>query len=197
MSAALDHSQEPTFTIVARVAGVAVGFIVSPLSPSLHLTLLIKDAYEGILGIDGQPDGNFRILGFERMVSNFYDNTVPTQLLTYNDTMPWERRVRYSNPREIEINIVPPSFITPREFKKSLIRNAKNFSGMIIQYSTPRNIGGNHMNPRTYNSSSYLVGLLNSVAGEGRGYDTVIRNALKGYQVPGIDTPIPAGYFTG
>ena len=158
--------------------------IVSQLSPSLHLTLLIKDLYEGIIGIDGQPDGGFRISGFERIKSNFYTNTVPNHLLTHNNKMTVTERLKYSNPKDIEISIQSPNFITPREFKNSLIKNAKNFSGTIVPYSAPNNIGGDRMVTGQYNRSSYLIGLLNSVAGHGTGYDMVIRTALRGYQIP-------------
>jgi hypothetical protein len=197
MSAAIDNSKEPEFTVIARIAAIVVGRIVSPLSPSLHLTLLIKDLYDGVTAIDGQPDGGFRIGGFERIKSNFYKNTIPNHLLTYNNQMTVAERLKYSNPKDIEISIIPPKFITPRDFKDKLIRNAKNFSGVITPYSVPRNIGGDRMISGQYNSSSYLIGLLNSVAGDGIGYDIVIRTALRGYQVPGLDMPIPSGHFTG
>jgi hypothetical protein len=196
MSAAIDNRNQPEFTVIARIAAIVVGRVVSPLSPSLHLTLLIKDSYDGVTAIDGQPDGGFRLGGFERIKSNFYKNTIPNHLLTYSNAMTVAERLKYSNPRDIEIPIIPPASIMPNEFKNNLIRNAKNFSGLIVPYSVPKNVGGDRMISGQYNSSSYLMGLLNSVAGYGVGYGMVIRTALKGYQIPGLEMPIPSEYFT-
>ena len=66
-----------------------------------------------------------------------------------------------------------------------------------MPYSAPKRIGGAVMHTGEYNSSSYLIGLLNSVAGHSVNYATVIRSALRGYQIPGLENPIAPEYFTG
>lgn len=184
MSARIDNSKEVEVVVVARVAGKLLGRIASPFKPSVHLTILIKDLYSGIIGIDGQPDPTFRIKGFAAIKTNFYQNYVPSDLISIGG-------------REIEIPIKTPDFMTPRTFAESLVKNAKNFTSHIVQYSAPIGLGGEYMTVGEYNSSSYVIGLLNSVEGGRRGYQYLIRDTLRDYQVPGIEAPIPAEYFTG
>lgn len=173
--------------LVARIAASPVGRMVSALgtgNPSLHVTLVIEDPYEGWIGIDGQPDPYFKIDGFLAIKSNFYEKGLPSKLIqNYPEIM-----LNSPQTRSIE----PPSFMSANAFGKQLVKNAKNFTQLIVPYSAPKNIGGNIMRPGEYNSSSYVAGLLKSVIGH------VPEISWPGcYQTPGWENPIPSEYFTG
>lgn len=179
------HS-EPTITLMGRVAAGPVGNI-GRLGPGgkkdLHFTLVIDDAYAGIFGFDGQPTigdtSQFSISSPRESASRmtkiktlFYRNMLPADVI-------------------IRIPVEPPGGMSSQLFAQKLTQAAHNFSSFTLTYSAPKQVVGEVMVEGTYNSSSYVAGLLNSVMG----YIPVLSTA--GYQTPGWETPIPTSYFKG
>ncbi len=183
--AQVQHS-EPTVTLLGRVAaGVIgnVGRLGEGGKQDLHFTLIIDDAYSGIFGFDGQPtisDSSQFSIGSPRESLNrmtqiktmFYRNTLPADVI-------------------IEISIDPPQGMSRQLFAQKLIQAAHNFASFTLPYSAPKKIVGEVMLEGTYNSSSYIAGLLNSVMGY------VPKLSIQNHQAPGWEMPIPNSYFKG
>lgn len=183
--ARIQHS-EPSVTLMGRIAAGQVGKLgkLGPGGkPDLHFTLIVDDAYSGIFGFDGQPtlgDTSQFSLGqpresFARMTqikTLFYRNMLPEGVV-------------------IQIEMAPPPDMSKQLFAQGLIQAAHNFASFTLPYSAPRKLVGEVMVEGTYNSSSYIAGLLHSVMGY------VPRISTPQYQTPGWETPIPASYFKG
>ncbi len=179
------HS-DPTITLMGRVAAGPIGNL-GRLGPGgkqdLHFTLIIDDAYSGIFGFDGQPtladSGQFSINSpkeslrrLMRIKTFFYRNTLPLDVI-------------------IQIPVEPPPKISKQLFAQKLIQAAHNFASFTLAYSAPKHIVGDVMVEGTYNSSSYVAGLLNSVM------EYVPNLSIPGHQAPGWESQIPASYFKG
>lgn len=179
------HS-DPTITLMGRVAAGRVGNV-GQYGPGgkkdLHFTLIIDDAYAGIFGFDGQLTATdvdqFSINALQessarmsKIKTLFYRNTLPTNVI-------------------LQIPVEPPHSMSRQLFAQELVRAAHNFASFTLTYSAPKNLVGEVMVEGTYNSSSYMAGLLNFVMG----YVPAI--STPGYQTPGWETPIPTSYFKG
>ncbi|WP_233866494.1 hypothetical protein [Paraburkholderia adhaesiva] len=140
--------------------------------PDLHLTLIIEDGLGSTWGVDGQP-----VVAMSRSIktlkSNYYINKEPGGLV-------------------FRIEIFPPKNMSPQVFRQKLMENAKNFPEGVFDYSAPEGITGSVMKPGEYNSSSYMAGLINSVAG--MDYVKSIKFP-SGYKSPGWESVIPESAF--
>lgn len=162
----------PTFTLYGRVAAAPIGRVGKP-NPSLHLSLIIDDAYNGITVIDGQPTmAEAGLRNVLRIRTNIYANTLPADVV-------------------VKIPLDPPQGMSPETFAQELVKRATNFSSYVSPYSFPAKLRGDKMNPGEYNSSSYLAALLRSVMG------TVPEIRVAGYQAPGWESPMPLHFFKG
>jgi len=183
--ARIQHS-ESNGTLMGRVAAGRVGHI-GKLGPGgkadLHFTLIIDDAYSGIFGFDGQPtlsdtsqisvgEPLGSIARMTRIKTLFYRNVLPADVI-------------------VQIAIEPPPGMSKQLFAQRLIRAAHNFASYTLPYSAPKKLVGEVMVEGTYNSSSYVAGLLQSVMGY------VPKISTPQYQTPGWETPIPVAYFKG
>lgn len=162
----------PTFTLYGRVAAGPAGLVGTPY-PSLHISLVIDDAYSGLTVIDGQPTmGEAGLHNVLRIRTNIYANTLPTDVV-------------------VKIPLAPPGGMSPEAFARTLMRRATDFSSYVSPYSFPARLRGDRMNPGEYNSSSYLAALLRSVMG------SVPDLGVSGYQAPGWESPMPLHFFKG
>jgi|GEM_PF-531598 len=171
-SVARAQHSEPNFTLYGRIAASFVGKMSRP-HPSLHISLIIDDAYNGITVIDGQPTmAEAGLRNALRIRTNLYENSLPGAVV-------------------VKIPLAPPHGMSRRAFAQELVKKALNFSSYVSPYSFPAGLRGNRMNPGEYNSSSYLAALLRSVMG----YVPEIKVA--GYQTPGWESPMPLHFFKG
>lgn len=185
-SVAQAQHSDPTITLMGRVAAGRVGNI-GKLGPGgkkdLHFTLIIADAYSGIFGFDGQLTATdvdqFSINApreskarMSKIKTLFYRNTLPSNVI-------------------LKIPVEPPPGMSKQLFAQELVRAAHNFASFTLTYSAPKNLVGEVMVEGTYNSSSYMAGLLNFVMGY------VPTLSTSEYQTPGWETPIPTSYFKG
>ncbi|EJL74774.1 hypothetical protein PMI12_02905 [Variovorax sp. CF313] len=167
----IQHSA-PTFTLYGRIAAAPIGKVGKP-HPSLHISLIIDDAYNGITVIDGQPTmAEAGLRNVLRIRTNMYTNSLPPGVV-------------------VKIPLAAPNGMSPETFSQELIKRALNFSSYVSPYSFPARLRGDRMNPGEYNSSSYLAALLKSVMG----YVPELRVA--GYQTPGWEEPMPLHFFKG
>ncbi|RUR70001.1 hypothetical protein EJP67_23385 [Variovorax guangxiensis] len=165
------HS-EPIFTLYGRIAADFLGKFTVP-KTSLHFSLVIDDAYNGITVIDGQPTyGNLGLRNALRIRTNIYANSLPTDVI-------------------VKIPLDPPSDMSRQTFALELVKRAQNFASYVSPYSVPAKVFGSRMRPGEYNSSSYLAALLKSVMG----YVPDVKVA--GYQAPGWENPMPLHFFKG
>ncbi len=96
------HS-EPTFTLYGRVAADPIGRIGRPY-PSLHVSLVIDDAYTGITVIDGQPTMVEAGVGNAlRIRTNVYANALPAKPV-------------------MKTTLNPPEQMSRQEFAQALLR---------------------------------------------------------------------------
>ncbi|GHA76787.1 hypothetical protein GCM10009007_17220 [Formosimonas limnophila] len=181
---AVKHS-EPNVTLYGRIAGAKRGSgifkdvkiepgYINPNGPDLHFTIVIDDAYTGIIAIDGQPTDD-RSLGNKNLKlirTNFYRNTVPDEI-------------------KVKIPVEPPKGMSKQKFAQEIIKKAHSFSSYTLDYSLPKNVIGSVMRNGEYNSSSYISGLLKAVMGY------VPQISTPGYNTPGWEMPIPSSYFKG
>lgn len=165
------HS-EPTFTLYGRVAASPLGRAGRPYD-SLHVSLVIDDAYTGITVIDGQPTAvEAGLSNALRIRTNLYTNSLP------------------ANP-VLKVPLNPPAGMSRDEFAQALMKRAASFSSYVSPYSFPSRLTGNAMQPGEYNSSSYLAALLRSVMGY------VPDIGRPGFQTPGWESPMPSHFFKG
>ncbi len=171
-SAGRAQHSEPTFTLFGRVAAAPIGRVSKP-NPSLHLSLIIDDAYSGITVIDGQPTmAEAGLRNVLRIRTNIYGQSLPGDVI-------------------VKIPLDPPQGMSRQTFAQELVKKSLNFSSYVSPYSFPAKLRGDHMNPGEYNSSSYLAALLRSVMG------SVPEVRVAGFQVPGWESPMPLHFFKG
>jgi hypothetical protein len=162
----------PTFTLFGRIAAAPAGKIGKP-NPSLHISLIIDDAYTGLTVIEGQPTmGEAGLRNILRIRTNIYADSLPDAVVA-------------------KVALEVPSSMSPETFAQELVKRAINFSSYVSPYSFPPKLSGDRMNPGEYNSSSYLAALLKSVMGYVPEFRAV------GFQTPGWESPMPLHFFKG
>lgn len=162
----------PSFTLFGRIAAAPIGKVGKP-HPSLHISLIIDDAYNGITVIDGQPTATEAGLrNVLRIRTNIYTNRLPEDAV-------------------VRIPLEPPQGMSRETFARELVTRAASFSSYVSPYSFPMGLRGDKMKPGQYNSSSYLAALLRSVMG------TVPIIKVAGFQTPGWENPMPLHFFKG
>ncbi|MEZ2298315.1 hypothetical protein [Variovorax sp. RCC_210] len=169
------HAQhsEPNVTLYGRIAAGPVGYVSWPDPPDLHFSIIVDDAYNGIIVLDGQPslwETGLRNMALIR--TNRYENLTPGGV-----------RVR--------IPLHAPAGMSQREFARQIVANSQKFVSYVAPYSAPKNIRGSRMRSGEYNSSSYVAGLLSSVMGYAPSIST------PGFQAPGWENPMPGHFFKG
>jgi len=118
----------PTFTLYGRIAAAPLGRVSKP-DPSLHLSLVIDDAYSGITVIDGQP--TYAEVGLQnalRIRTNIYANALPADVI-------------------VKIPLDPPHSMSPETFAQELVKRATNFASYVSPYSFPINLRGDKCTP--------------------------------------------------
>jgi hypothetical protein len=171
-SVGLAQHSPPTFTLYGRVAAGPIGRAGRPYH-SLHISLVIDDAYTGLTVIDGQPTmSEAGLRNVLRIRTNIYTDSLPGEVV-------------------VKIPLNPPNSMSPDAFAQKLKERAINFPSYVSRYSFPEGFRGDRMKPGEYNSGSYLAALLRSVMG----YVPQI-NAM-GYQAPGWESPMPSHFFKG
>lgn len=160
--------------LAGRIAADPMGYVsgLNGRGTSLHFTILLENFREySVYGFDGQPDSVFQAPSKKLIVSNFYRNREPSNILF--------RRALHS----------PYSGMSDEQFADELANGAHNFFSSTAHYSFPANVVGRRMLQGEYNSSSFIAGLLHSVMGY------IPKVHFPGYQTPGWEDPIPAHYF--
>ncbi|MDB5825939.1 MAG: hypothetical protein JWQ73_159 [Variovorax sp.] len=171
-SVAQAQHSAPVCTLYGRIAASPLGRLGKPF-PDLHLSLIIDDAYSGIVVIDGQPTMNE--VGIKNALlirTNTYENALPKGAV-------------------FQLSLSPPDKMSKQVFAQELVMRSLHFSSYVATYSFPEKVRGAKMNPGEYNSGSYLAGLLQSVMG----YVPAI--STPGYQTPGWENPMPRSFFKG
>lgn len=183
--ARIQHS-DPNVTLMGRIAGKSAGYI-GKLGrggkPDLHFTLVVDDVYSGIFGFDGQPTFTDTSQIDLARPSDSLARMTRIKTLFYRDILPEDVVV--------QLPMEPPPGMSRQLFAQRLIQAAQNFASFTLPYSASKKLVGEVMVDGTYNSSSYIAGLLQSVMGY------VPEISTPQYQTPGWETPIPAAYFKG
>jgi hypothetical protein len=174
----------PRAYLAARIAADPLGRLskLNLRGRALHFTILIENFRQyAVYGFDGQPDNVFQAPSRKLIISNFYKNTEPTNILFRSYLMP---------PYAAGYNAPSGDDRTADErFADDLANAAHNFFSSTEYYSFPAYVLGRRMLPGEYNSSSFISGLLKYVMGY------IPRVKSPGYQTPGWENPIPSHYF--
>jgi hypothetical protein len=140
------HSRDTVVTIYGRYAAGVGDAVCRP--DCLHLSIVIRDQYDGVTLIDGQP----------RFSVN--DSTVPA---TFDLTLGANVALEFQKNSVFHVDLVTPVGMSGRQFASALLAGARNFADGSVNYTIPLLPSGNMHGG--YNSNSFASGLLRSVTG--------------------------------
>lgn len=167
-----------TIGVQGNVAAQPFGTITAP--DSLHTSIMISDAFEGITIIDGQP---MLALSESNPAAGYVGPSLPSLYLNSNITSSLRSNIVFG-----PYTVTPPNGQTTSSYANILINAANRYPNNYFYYSVP-SIPSGYLPTGLYNSNSFVSGILSATGGTVQFYN------FGNYQAPGYRNPIPSYGF--